>query len=149
MIGGTSHIADTLTTLERAFGRRVMFDGEFQVDGALRPTLRHFAGGGRYGDAGRLFLFDALPLDGWRTDRCQMPLTARLDALDAAGAALVGSPVSVLAWCICGTPGAVQVEAARVWARDGEELVSKVPGSLYRRRRAPDWMKVKDGIPAV
>ncbi|KXU30917.1 hypothetical protein AXW74_15040 [Sphingobium sp. AM] len=113
-IGGTSHIAAALAPLERVFGRPMMLDGEFQVDGALQPTLRHFANGGRYGDAGRLFLFDAVPLDDWRADRCPMPLTARLNALDAAGAALTGDAVSVLPWRPCLTPGAVQAEAARV-----------------------------------
>jgi ATP-dependent DNA ligase len=142
-IGGTSHIAAALAALEQAFGRPMMFDGEFQVDGALRPTLRHFAGGGRYGDAGHLFLFDAVPLEDWRADRCQMPLTARLEALDAAGAALVGDAVSVLRWRLCASPGAVRVAANAVWARDGEGLISKASGSLYRRRRDAAWAKVK------
>jgi len=142
-IGGTSHIAAALAGLERAFGRRMMFDGEFQVDGALRPTLRHFANGGRYGDAGHLFLFDAVPLDDWRGDRCQMPLTARLKALDAVGAALAGDAVSVLPWRLCASPGGVQAEAAAVWTRGGEGLVAKVPDSIYRRRRGDAWAKVK------
>lgn len=142
-IGGTGHIAEALAKLEKAFGRRMMLDGEFQVDGALRPTLRHFANGGRYGDAGRLFLFDAVPLDDWRGDRCQMPLGVRLEALDAAGAVLAGDTVSVLPWRLCASSGAVQAEAAAVWARNGEGLVAKVPASRYQRRRDPSWIKVK------
>lgn len=141
-IGGVSHIAAALAQFERAFGRPMMFDGEFQVDGALRPTLRHFAGGGRYGDAGHLFLFDSVPIDDWRADRCPMPLSARLKALDAAGAALAGDPVSVLPWRLCVASAAVQAEGRAVWARAGEGLVAKVPASPYRRKRLGDWLKV-------
>ncbi|MFC4593695.1 hypothetical protein [Sphingobium tyrosinilyticum] len=142
-IGGTSHIAAALARLEQAFGRRMMFDGEFQVGAALQPTLRHFANGGRYGDAGHLFLFDAVPLEDWRTDRCQIPLTARLDVLDAGGAALRGDAVSVLPRRLVATPSAVQRDAEGIWAREGEGLVAKVPTSLYRRRRDMAWAKVK------
>ncbi|PJG48318.1 hypothetical protein CAF53_08750 [Sphingobium sp. LB126] len=142
-IGGTSHIAAALALLERSFGRPMMLDGEFQVDGALRPTLQHFANGGRYGDAGRLFLFDAVPLDDWRADKCPMPLGARLKALDAAGSALADDAVSVLKWRCYVTPGAVQGEAEAVWEQGGEGLVAKVPASLYRRRRDGAWAKVK------
>ena len=142
-IGGTDHIVAALADLERSFGRRMFFDGEFQVDGALRPTLRHFANGGRYGDAGRLFLFDAVPLGEWRGDRSQMPLSARLKALDAAGGVLAGDTVNVLPWHHCASSGAVQAEAAAVWARNGEGLVAKMPASSYRRRRDPAWVKIK------
>lgn len=142
-IGGTSHIAAALAQLERSFGRPMFLDGEFQVDDALRPTLRHLANGGRYGDAGRLFLFDAVPLDDWRADRCPMPLSARLKALDAARDALAGDAVSVLPWRSCVTSGAVRGEAESVWARSGEGLVAKVPASFYRRRRYRAWAKVK------
>jgi len=142
-IGGVDHIVAVLIKLEQAFGRRMFLDGEFQVDGALRPTLRHFANGGRYGDAGRIFLFDAVPLEDWRADRCQMPLRERLEALDAAAATLVDHPASVLPWRLCASPGAVQTEAAAVWTRGGEGLVAKAPNSVYRRRRESAWMKVK------
>lgn len=146
-IGGTSHIAAALAQLERSFGRPMFLDGEFQVDDALRPTLRHFANGGRYGDAGHLFLFDAVPLDAWRADTCQMPLMARLKALEAAGAALAGDAVSVLPWRLCVTPGAVQGEVEVIWEQGGEGLVAKVSASLYRRRRDAAWGKVKRQAP--
>jgi hypothetical protein len=56
-----------------ACGRRMFFDGEFQVDGALKSTPAHFGSRGPRGDAGVLHLFDMLPLDDWRADRCKEP----------------------------------------------------------------------------
>ena len=52
VISGAQHIIAELQAMERAVGRPMFLDGEFQVDGALKPTLAHFSSGGRYGDAG-------------------------------------------------------------------------------------------------
>jgi hypothetical protein len=78
-----------------ACGRRMFFDGEFQVDGALKSTPAHFGRGPR-GDAGVLHLFDMLPLDDWRADRCKEPCSARLDRLGLLPLP-AGGPISVLA----------------------------------------------------
>lgn len=142
-IGGAGHILAELQAIERAFSRAMFLDGEFQVDGALKPTLAHFARGGRYGDAGRLFLFDALPLDEWRADACTTPLSSRLSALQAVMAQRAGQCVSVLPSRLCASPDGVQAFASDIWTREGEGAVVKVPGSLYRRRRDAAWAKVK------
>jgi ATP-dependent DNA ligase len=142
-IGGVDHILAELHAIEWAFGRPMFLDGEFQVDGALKPTLAHFARRGRYGDAGRLNLFDALPLDQWRADACTIPLSARLSALQAVMGKRRGEHVSALPSCVCGSPDAVRAYAGQIWARGGEGAVAKAPDSLYRRRRDAAWMKAK------
>lgn len=142
-IGGAGHIIAELREIERAFGRPMFLDGEFQVNAALKPTLAHFSSGGRDGDAGRLFLFDALPLDEWRADACTLPLSARLSALQGVMAQHAGQCVSVLPSCLCASPDAVLAFAADIWTREGEGAVAKVPGSIYRRRRYSDWAKIK------
>lgn len=142
-IGGTDHIAAELTRLERISGERMMFDGEFQVDGALRPTVRHFQTGGRWGDAGYLHLFDALPLGEWRANTSELPLTARLQRLDHVVASACLEHVAVLAWRVHASAASVLSAVAEVWARGGEGLVLKQPDSLYRRSRSAAWAKVK------
>ena len=142
-IQGTDHIAHELRTLEQRFGEPMMFDGELQVAGALRPTLAHFASHGSRGDAGRLHLFDAVPLEQWRRDSCEEPLTARLNALAEAMEPDNHRHVGLIPWRVDGFADGIREAAASVWARGGEGLVLKVPTSSYRRRRSADWMKVK------
>ena len=140
---GVDHIAAELRQLQAAFGRPMMMDAELQVDGALRPTTRHFQRQGRDGDAGRLHLFDAIPIENYRQNDCTQPLTARLSALDAAADHCTLSAVGVLPWRILGSVETVRAAAERVWATGGEGLVIKAPVSTYHRGRSRDWLKVK------
>lgn len=148
-IGGTDHITTELRAIEAAFGCRMFLDGEFQLGGALKATMRHFASGGRYGDGGRLYLFDALPLDQWRSNASTAPLSARLDSLSAVMAMHEGRSVSMLPSRFCSSLGAVRAHAEEIWARGGEGLVLKTPGSPYRRMRSSEWMKLKGRWPRL
>ncbi len=129
-IGGADHIAAELRAIETAFGRPMFLDGEFQVDGTLKATMRHFLQCGRYGPAGRLFLFDALPMTEWRSDTSGEALWARLDALTKVMAPISTEHVSVLTFHHCATAAEVTALAESVWARNGEGLVAKAPASL-------------------
>ena len=142
-IEGVNHIADELRMIERACGERMFLDGEFQVGGTLAATKAHCERGWRGGDAGHLYLFDALPREEWRRDACAAPLSARLARLAAAVASLPLRHVSVLPWALRGSAQAVLDDATAVWARNGEGLVVKLPSSVYRRSRAREWGKVK------
>ena len=142
-IGGTDHIRRELRELERAAGARLFVDGEFQVDGNLAATMRHFNQRGRYGDAGTFFAFDVLPHAQWAANASEKPLTARLMQLE--GLVDVTQPRSVRV--IPGHSVANAIEGMRLaesmWRADLEGLVVKRADARYERRRSAAWLKVK------
>lgn len=165
-IEGADHIAHWLGLMEDAAGEAMMFDGEFQVDGTLAATKQWCERGWRAGgNAGRLYLFDAMPLSDWQAGGCDRPWIerkARLSEImrDAAASPLSwewapGSrgqghgapPVEILADTWLFTADDVRDEANRVWALDGEGLMLKDPAAPYVRGRSDSWRKVKkDGV---
>ena len=77
-IEGVPHIAYRLLQMEEAAGRPIMFDGEFRVDGTLAATKRWCERGWKFGgEAGRLYLFDAMPVEQWRDGGCDVPAVMR------------------------------------------------------------------------
>ncbi|MDS7278876.1 hypothetical protein NXG15_29670, partial [Klebsiella pneumoniae] len=77
-IEGAGHILYRLSLMERAAGRPMVFDGEFQVGGSLAATKAWCEGGWRRGrEAGTLHLFDCLPMADWRAGGDDTPLYAR------------------------------------------------------------------------
>lgn len=142
-IEGVDHVIAELIELERSCGRPTVFDGEFQVGGALKPTLSHFGSRGRRGDAGQLFLFDAIPHEEWKSDACEKPLTARLASLAASVERTTLRHVSALPWSVRGSAATVTAFARGVWDRGGEGAVAKVPASFYSRRKLRTWSKIK------
>lgn len=161
-IEGTGHITWRLAQIEEAAGEPMMFDGEFQVGGSLEATKRWCESGHKAGgEAGQLFLFDAIPLSDWERGQCSVPQVDRLQRLREAIAAAEGDgwdwrpgsrgrdealpPVVMLedGWCF--TPSDVTQEARRIWARKGEGLMLKDPLAPYQRNRSDAWQKVKPG----
>ena len=140
---GVAHVTADLRAIERRAGEPLFLDGELQVDGTLAATTRHFRAAGRYGDAGLLHLFDALPLADWKADAYDLPLGARLQRLEHALGDERGASVRLLPSRLCGCAATVLAHAAAVWAHGGEGSVGKVAGSAYRRRRSSAWCKVK------
>lgn len=120
----------------------MMFDGEFQIGDSLRATLSHFGRGRRAEDAGTLWAFDAVPLDAWQRDDCQLPHHARKAMLQACLASADG-PVICMGDAWLHDADQVQIVVEDVWTRGGEGIVVKAPASLYRRRRTGAWRKVK------
>lgn len=159
-IEGAGHIAHWLGIMERVAGEPMMFDGEFQVDGTLAATKAWCERGWKHGgNAGKLYLFDAVPLADWKRGRCDEPWIERKARLVEIMRAAEASP---LPWeWVPGargdTPGSVEIlddvwlssaddvrdEANRVWARGGEGLMLKDPAAPYVRARSDSWLKVK------
>jgi len=141
-IGRTDHIRRELRELERAAGERLFIDGEFQVDGTLSATTRHFQQRGRYGDAGTFFAFDVLSHAQWLANASTEPLTARLAHLERL--VELTQPKSIC--LIPSRPVATAVEvmglAQRMWAAGLEGLILKREDSRYERRRSGAWLKV-------
>lgn len=159
-IEGTDHIAHWLGIMERVAGEPMMFDGEFQVDGTLTATKTWCERGWKAGgNAGKLYLFDAMPLADWQSGRCDTPWITRKARLTDIMRAAEESPLS-WEWAPGArgdTPGSVEImddvwlftaddvrdEANRVWARGGEGLMLKDPAAPYVRARSDAWLKVK------
>lgn len=161
-IEGIAHIAHRLAIMERIAGEPMFFDGEFQVDGSLAATKRWCEAGWKIGgNAGTLYLFDAMPLADWQRGRCdvrQIDRKARLRQIDREAAA---DPLSwewapqshgqghdtpiveILDDLWLETADDVRDEANRVWARGGEGIVLKDPEAPYVRARSDAWQKVK------
>lgn len=161
-IEGTGHILHRLAIMERIAGEPMMFDGEFQVGDTLAATKRWCETEWKLGgEAGTLFLFDAMPERDWRAGRCDMPLIerkARLVALHDAMEAEIAlswewregtkgkepdTPTAVLEheWTIS-TRG-VMMLAEKYWASGGEGLMLGEPDSPYLRGRHNGKYKVK------
>lgn len=159
-IEGTAHILWRLDAIERAAGTRLMFDGEFQIDGSLAATKAWCERGWKLGgEAGTLFLFDAVPLDLWRKGFDPTPLHQRKARLRAwiqdaerdewewrpgsFGRDEGATPVVLLEdeWLFSAAD--VIHAAHRVWAAGGEGLMLKDPDAPYQRNRNTAWLKVK------
>lgn len=157
---GIRHIERALAVLQRQFDRPAFFDGEFVVGTGihtLAQTKEHQDSGWKGGDAGTLWLFDAVPLDAWKRDDCEMPLYERKNALEWAIVGMMDSPE---AWEMGWTEGVecpvrlvpdqwafdrgdVKRMALDVWARGGEGVLVKDASTPYRRNRSPAWAKYR------
>ena len=160
-IGGVGHIAWRIQSIERAYGRPIMLDGEFIAPGGFHATLRHIGQGLRAPEQGTLFCFDCLHLDEWRANDCDRPWYER-KAMLASLVGLQSDPATEWEWrpgthgkepdgpaltiipdVWCAYPADVEQMAAEIWARDGEGVVLKDPESVYRRERSNAWRKYK------
>lgn len=160
---GTSHIERALAHLQRHIRRPMFFDGEFVVGTGLHTlaqTKAHQDRGWRDGDAGTLWLFDAVPLDEWEADDCPTPLLQRKQALQRTYDRMLADPLSwEFGWgdgiaCPIQIAGHQIAESARqvrtmacdIWEQGGEGVMVKDPASLYRRNRNDDWQKLRIDI---
>lgn len=137
------HVAAELARLERRFGQRMMLDGEYQEPGGFLDTLAWHSSRGKRAPAGTFHLFDAVPLDDWRADACEEPLTERRRFIAAALGDWEPQHVRRVLPLPVANRREVEQLAATVWARGGEGLMLKDGASLYRRERSASWLKVK------
>jgi ATP-dependent DNA ligase len=148
-IAGTDHIRAEILELERAAGERLFVDGEFQVDGTLAATARHFQRRGRYGDAGTLFVFDVLPHTQWLANAPEKPLTARAAQLQGMIDLVQPKSICVIPSRSVANAGDVVRLAETMWRADLEGLVVKRSDARYERRRSNSWLKVKRRVKMV
>lgn len=157
---GIGHIERALALLERQFDCPMFLDGEFVVgEGVhtLAATKAHQERGWRQGDAGRLHLFDCLPMADWKADDSETPLYERKKALSGAIAGMLADP---LAWEMGWSEGVecpirivpdqwaferrdVERMALDVWAAGGEGVMAKDAMAPYRRKRTDAWRKYR------
>lgn len=163
-IEGTGHIVWQLGRMADAAGEPMIFDGEFQVDGALAATKAWCERGWKQGgEAGQFFAFDCMPLREWQGGGSATRLIERKAILrellavanddcwdwrpGSHGRDAEAPPVVVVddEWAF--DTRHVMDLANRVWASGGEGLMLKNAEAAYRRNRSDDWLKVKPGGP--
>lgn len=129
------HSRQALAALERAFGKPMMFDGEYVhpdgLDVAARP-------------GGTIWLFDAVPLNLWMNNGVTAPAIERVEMLLDRGKECFGPALGVLKPLPLGNAASAIALAESLWARGYEGLVVKRRGGRYSRRRSMDWLKVKN-----
>lgn len=139
------HVFAELALLETRFGHAMMFDGEYQEPGGLPATLSVLASRGRREAHGTFHLFDAVPLEEWRSNTSQLPLTARRASIVKAWADWRPQWVRLIEQQPATMAGA-QAAAALIWKSGGEGILLKDGRSFYRRQRSKAWLKWKKPI---
>lgn len=136
------HCAAALHRLEAYLGEPYFFDGEYVEDDGFNATVKAVRKGV---GAGVIWLFDALPLRLWRNNQCDLPIEHRLrrlvDALPHAASPFVGVLDHVT-----GDPAKAQARAAELIGLGYEGAVIKRAGSMYRRERGDDWLRIKASV---
>jgi ATP-dependent DNA ligase len=145
-IHGVEHLLATLRAMERGAGEPMFFDGEFQVGGSWSATIAHFKAAGGRGDAGTLYLFDAMPLRAWRGEAQSEPLEVRRPALDQLATPFVGKGIELLPWAFRTCAGDIEDRARRVIGAGGEGVVVKDARSPYRRNKGAAWQRIRKSL---
>lgn len=136
-----------LWQLEQAFGKPMMFDVEYVVDGdTAAPGPSNAANRrNRPTTAGALYVFDAVPMAQWQDNRATAPLAARRGMLLDAFMGVTEPGLGL----VTGSYGVQAKEATGLarffWSRGYEGLVIKDANGMYRRGRSSrDWLKLKE-----
>jgi DNA ligase-1 len=138
------HCLPFLTTLEQAFRQPMFIDGEYVEDDGIDATLAaHRAGIG----AGTFYVFDAVPLHEWQSNRFTQPHWKRKENLLRAFTK-VPTPqfVERTGWTSVESAEQAMLLARDTWERGGEGIVVKNADHLYVRGKSWASMKIKQKL---
>jgi ATP-dependent DNA ligase len=137
-----SHVRPALLELERQFGKPMFFDGEYIHDDGLDAANADFKRGK---GTGRVWLFDAVPLEQWSKASLTAPLVRRRELLLEKGRRILEMDDSLGAFQPFRLNGRDTLEKARdVWRLGFEGLLVKRGDRPYTRGRSTDdWWKLK------
>lgn len=135
------HCLPALAEIEKHFGCGPMFfDGEYVEEEGFEATQKAYAKGE---GQGVLWLFDAVPMEKWRTDSCPSTRRQRKAQLGMNYLAAPSPWVGLLeSFTIHDDVMAGQL-FQRVRKHHHEGIVLKRADSLYRRARNDDWLRMK------
>lgn len=129
-----------LRSMERAYGKPMMFDGEYQEPGGFQATQSAFQS--RNGTPkGCLWLFDAVPLLLWQRNGGTAPLLERVATLTRIAEQEHRPNVGVLHSFSCDAPAATAL-AASMWRQGYEGLVAKDARAGYWRGNRTAWQRL-------
>jgi DNA ligase-1 len=142
----SAHLWPQLAELERRLGGAFMIDGEYEEPGGFIGTLRRF-NETRYENGpakgwGKLYIWDAVPLDVWQGQAHGLPLIARKAALRAALAG-AGDGLVYVGHRDAHCDGFAASLANEAFAAGHEGVVIKEPLSLHLCGRSRAWQRIK------
>lgn len=134
------HCLPSLHELERLYGCKMVFDGEYLEPGGFQATIAAMRAGE---GVGSIWLFDAVPYDEWARNRFTQPLEERVRRLCQLEVRL-GSPF-IRSLGLTSVPAAADAQsyAETVWARGDEGIVVKNARDTYHRGKSKIWLKLK------
>ena len=133
------HCQPALRRLEQAFGRPMVFDGEYVEEDGFLATIAAQRRGEGYGV---MWLFDAMPLDEWAAGGSDAPALWRLQELRKR-VMLAESPfVGMLDFWEMDADQ-TRAKFAELIREGYEGLVTKDPASPYVRARSDAWRRLK------
>ncbi|MBX9816060.1 MAG: hypothetical protein K2X76_15285 [Sphingomonas sp.] len=133
------HCQPALRRLEEAFGRPMMFDGEYVEEEGFVATIAAQRRGEGYG---AIYLFDAVPLEDWTAGGGDAPALWRLQELDKRVMASESPFVGMLKFWEMDAQ-ATRAKFAELIREGYEGLVTKDPASPYVRARSDAWRRLK------
>lgn len=137
------HCIPGLKRLERAFGVPMFFDCEYvEEDGfdATASAMRRGTG------EGVVWIFDAIPLQEWKTDSSTRSTRERLALLEKLAPHAESIHVGMLKSFTASSFSEIKDHVTRLWAMGYEGAVLKRPSAPYRRRASDDWLRWKETI---
>ena len=133
------HCQPALRRLEEAFGRAMVFDGEYVEEDGFVATLAAQRRGEGYGV---MWLFDALPLEEWTAGGTDAPALWRLQELRKRVMEAQSPFVGMLDFWVM-DPDQTRAKFVELIREGYEGLVTKDPGSPYVRARSDAWRRLK------
>lgn len=134
------HCLPSLHELEKLYGRKMVFDSEYQEPEGFQATLAAMKAGV---GVGTIWLFDAVPYDEWRANKFTERLDDRVGRMCELARKIETPFMRALDLIDVPTPPMARGLAAQGWARGGEGIVVKSRSSRYFRGKSPVWQKLK------
>lgn len=129
-----------LRSIERAYGKPMMFDGEYQEPGGFQATQSAFQS--RNGTPkGCLWLFDAIPLVLWQRNGGTAPLIERVSTLTRIAEQEHRPNVGVL-HTFSANAAETEALAKSMWRQGWEGLVAKDAHGGYWRGNRSAWQRL-------
>lgn len=134
------HCLPALVELERLYGCKMVFDGEYREPEGFEATLSAMRRGL---GVGTFHLFDAIPYAEWARNKCTERLDSRLLKLDEVAGAVELTFVEIVDFSFIGGAEEAMALANVEWSHGGEGLVVKDRLAPYSRGKSNTWLKLK------
>jgi len=136
----TAHLSASFHALERAYGCKMMFHGQYMHKGGLECAISAWQSGAAEGYA---VIFDAVPLLAWHGHEMSPPLKVRRELLESAMSLVQTDDFQISRYAVGFSQEAVELAAQAAWDEGLEGIVVKDIHAPYVRGESSYWQKVK------